>query len=324
MSDSHPSAEELARYAGGGMPRGEGRALERHLAGCSDCQLRVDALPPSGGRTVRWQAHRFAAPADSPENRRAGAGEPAGEVAEALVDEERGKRLLAAFGSVVGALQLRRVDDLLAEPQHRRRQLLRDESDRYGGLNLCELLEERCRAEWRSDPAEAVELAKLAVLVAGEVDPELYGSAAVSNARELALLHLGVSFRIASLTGAEEPADGAPPAPAAATVAEVEAAFTEVRAAFLERRMWFDVAQAALDHVRMLFDLGRPEDAAALGDRASAELREAGAPDQAEEPVRDAGERSRQGRLDEEGLDRLDRIVQEYRNDPRMRFEPEG
>lgn len=309
---SHPNDDMLARYAAGDMPRDEGRALEEHLAGCPDCQRRVDELPPAGGRTVRWQAHRFAA-GRSPE------GTPAvEEVAESeevyRARRERGDRLLSAFGGVLGALQLRRVDELLAEPEHRRRQLLRQHGERYGGLNLCELLEERCRTAWHSDPGEAVELAKLAVLVAGEADPELYGSAPVAKARELALLHLGVSFRIAAWEddGGEGP------------IAEVEAALEEVRTAFLEREMWFDAAQAALDHMRLLRDLGRPDDMAAASESAADALRAAGAPSRAEEPVRRVARAHARGELDDDLFDELDRAVQDARNDPRMRFDGES
>jgi hypothetical protein len=234
---------------------------------------------------------------------------------------ERGDRLLSAFGGVLGALHLRRVDELLAEPEHRRRQLLRQEGERFGGLNLCELLEERCRTAWRSDPGEAVELAKLAVLVAGEADPELYGSGKVADARELALLHLGVSFRIAGRAddGGEVP------------VAEVEAALEEVRAAFLEREMWFDAAQAALDRLRLLRDLGRLDEMARSSESAADDLRDAGAPDRAEEPVRRVARAHARGELDppdrldpRDLFDELDRAVQDARNDPRMRFDPSG
>jgi hypothetical protein len=323
---THPSDESLARYAAGETPRDEGRALEAHLAGCPECQRRVDALPPSGGRTVRWQAHRFAA------GRSAGGASTPGEVAEREADyrarRERGDRLLSAFGGVLGALHLRRVDELLAEPEHRRRQLLRQEGERFGGLNLCELLEERCRTAWRSDPGEAVELAKLAVLVAGEADPELYGSGKVGDARELALLHLGVSFRIAGRAEGEEGGEvsmgeegGEVP------VSEVEAALEEVRAAFLEREMWFDAAQAALDRLRLLRDLGRLDEMARSSESAADALREAGAPDRAEEPVRRVARAHARGELappDQDLFDELDRAVQDARNDPRMRFDPSG
>ena len=58
----------------------------------------------------------------------------------------------------------------------------------------------------------------------------------------------------------------------------------------------------------------------ALSADASAELRERGAPRQAEEPVRYVGHAQGEGELDQGLLDRLAQIVQEYRNDPRMRF----
>lgn len=315
MSEEHPGLDELASYAAGGLPREEAREVERHLAGCAQCQRKIDELPPSGGRRVRWQAHRFTR-AQEEAVRRARE--------EEILSAERGRkeRILAAFGTLVGAKSLFRVEELLAEPEHRRRRLLREDPEHYGGLNLCELLEGRCREAWLRDPAEAVELAKLAVLVASEADPELYGSKAVADARELSLLHLGLSFRIASLfqLPVDEVAEVTEmPVP----VGEVEAALTEVRRAFLDRGMWFDVAQAALDHARLLFDLGRLDDLAELSARASEGLRERGAPRQAEEPVRYLGHAHGQGELDEDVLDRLDQVVQDYRNDPRMRFRGE-
>lgn len=312
MSEEHPGLDELASYAAGGLRRDEARDIEAHLAGCPQCQRKIDELPPSGGRTVRWQAHRFTRAQEEAALRAR---------EEEILATERGRkeRVLAAFGTIVGAKSLHRVEELLAEPQHRRRQLLREDSERYGGLNLCELLEGRCRAAWLRDPAEAVELAKLAVLVAGEADPELYGGQAVANARELSVLHLGLSFRIASL--AEAPAsEVAEVTERPVPVGEVESALAEVRHAFLRREMWFDVAQTALDHARLLFELDRLDDLAALSAEASAELRARDAPHQAEEPVRYAGHAHEQGELDLRVLDRLDQIVQEYRNDPRMRF----
>jgi hypothetical protein len=312
MSEEHPGLDELASYAAGGLAREEAREIERHLAGCAECQRRVDELPPSGGRRVRWQAHRFTR-----------AGEEAARRAreEEILRGERGRkeRILAAFGTLLGARTLMRVEELLSEPQHQRRRLLRDDSEHYGGLNLAELLEGRCREAWLRDPAEAVELAKLAVLVAGEADAELYGSKQVADARELSLLHLGLSFRIASLSEvrSDEVAEEREiPVP----VGEVEAALGEVRHAFLDRDMWFDVAQTALDHSRILLELGRIDDLVALSAEASAELRERGAPRQAEEPVRYVGHAQGEGELDQDLLGRLTQIVQEYRNDPSMRF----
>lgn len=316
MSEEHPGLDELASYAAGGISREEGREIEEHLAGCAECQRKIDELPPSGGRRVRWQAHRFTR-AQEEAARRAREQE--------ILSAERGRkeRILAAFGTILGAKSLHRVEELLAEPQHRRRQLLREDSEHYGGLNLCELLEGRCRDAWLRDPEQAVELAKLAVLVAGEADPELYGSQAVAHARELSLLHLGLSFRIASLVEVAEVSEAdevAEVTEVPVPVHEVEAALTEVRRAFLARDMWFDVAQTALGHARILFELDRLDDLVELSAEASAELRERNAPRQAEEPVRYVGYAHEQGELDRDVLDRLDQVVQEYRNDPRMRF----
>lgn len=253
----HPETETLARYARGALGRDESRALERHLAACLVCQEQVDGLPSRAG-TIRWGAHRFGA--------RKRDEEPAPETS------ERRERLLGvvrALGDVLAATSESAAARLLAQPEHRRRALIR-EDERLHTLDLCELLEARCRAAWTDDPGEAVETAKLAVLIAQRLSPELYGSRRVEDMRAGAWVHLGVSFRLASegarvaedAAGGE--ADGGYPSGALGALelrdgrlGEVEAGLRETREAFLDRGMAWDAAFVTLDLVSAFLQDGR-------------------------------------------------------------------
>lgn len=86
---------------------------------------------------------------------------------------------------------------LLAETPSRRRERIRSEP-RLWQVKLCDRLEAGSRAAWASDPAEAVELADLAVQVAERLDVRLYGESLVADARALAWAYLGNACRIAS------------------------------------------------------------------------------------------------------------------------------
>lgn len=93
--------------------------------------------------------------------------------------------------------------DLLAVPEAGRGDLLRQ--PRFQALSLCDLLLERCREAWTEEPARAVELAALAVEVAGRLDEAHYGAGLVEDARARAWAHLANACRIGSdLRRAEE------------------------------------------------------------------------------------------------------------------------
>jgi tetratricopeptide (TPR) repeat protein len=96
------------------------------------------------------------------------------------------------------------LGELLLQPRDRRLEQVRGEP-RFRLLKLCVRLEAASRAAWAEDPATAVEMAELAVEVAGRLDPRTYGEALVSDAHALAWAYLGNARRIASdLGGAEE------------------------------------------------------------------------------------------------------------------------
>jgi len=106
---------------------------------------------------------------------------------------------------------LREVDEaaallaeILGKPEPERRALL-ESGVRFHSLQLCQLFEERSREAWFSDPAQAVELAELAVAVAERLDEEHYGLLLVEDASASAWAHLGNALRIAAnLRQAEE------------------------------------------------------------------------------------------------------------------------
>lgn len=99
------------------------------------------------------------------------------------------------------------LPDLLAETPPRRRERIRSEP-RLWQVKLCDRLEAGSRAAWASDPAEAVELADLAVQIAERLDVRLYGESLVADTRALAWAYLGNACRIASdLRRAEEALD---------------------------------------------------------------------------------------------------------------------
>jgi hypothetical protein len=262
----HPDSEVLARYARGELGREESRGLERHLAACVPCQGAVDGLPVRPGGVVRWGGHRFAKKEPVEESGDAGR-------------RARARGVLRALGGVLTATSESAASRLLAQPEHRRRALIRQE-EKYQTLGLCELLLAKCRAAWIDDPAASVELAKLAALVAQRLNRELYGGPNVDDVRVMAWVHLGISFRLAGgltsqvaepempagsedtypagVTGTMEIRDGAWPR------GPVESALRETRDAFLERRMGFDAALVTLDLVSSSLKSGQLDEVAPL------------------------------------------------------------
>lgn len=254
----HPGNEALARYARGEMGREESRALERHLAACLSCQETVDGLPSRAG-TVRWGGHRFGAKRKEDKRREE---EPSPESSERR--DERREQLLGvvqALGDVLAATSESAAARLLSQPEHRRRALIRTD-ERFHTLDLCELLEARCRAAWIEDPDEAVEHAKLAVLIAQQLSPELYGSRRIEDVRAVAWVHLGISFRLASrgvaLVAEGGDTEGAYPSGTVGAMEvrdgkgwfpDVETGLRETRDAFLDRGMGYDAAFVTLDLV---------------------------------------------------------------------------
>lgn len=103
--------------------------------------------------------------------------------------------LAGSFGEAHEARIL--LADLLREPVQVRRHRIWNE-EKFHTPQLCELLEERSRDLWFSDPAAALEMADLAVTAAEGLEPERYGSDLVEDTRAVAWGYLGNAFRINS------------------------------------------------------------------------------------------------------------------------------
>ena len=264
MDQGHPEPELLARYARGELSREGRRALEAHLAGCLSCQEAVDEMPARSGSVVRWQGHRFRQE------------EP--QTPEGPDRRETVRGVLRALGDVLAATSETAAARLLSEPEHRRRALIREDS-RFHTLGLCELLEARCRASWLEDPDEAVENAKLAVLIAQKLSPEAYGARRVEDVRALAWVHLGTSFRLASENAVAEGMEPVDPEayPTGAIGASalrdgqgaVESALRETRDACLERGLEYDAALVTLDLASALLRGDRSDEIAPLAGEAA-------------------------------------------------------
>jgi tetratricopeptide (TPR) repeat protein len=116
--------------------------------------------------------------------------------------ERAGDRLEEIHREIESAASL--LEDLAATPAPERPERIRTDV-RFHALKLCDLLLRRSRESWFRDPARAVELARLAVDIAGWLDAGYYGDSLVEDERALAWAHLGNAYRIASdLRSAEE------------------------------------------------------------------------------------------------------------------------
>lgn len=321
----HPQAETLERYVNGELGRDPRRALEGHLAACPLCRSLVDSLPVPAG-PVRWQAHRFAARRLERERDEA--------------TQENLDGVLHALGPIIAAVSRGELAELLDAGEMRRRALIRQEP-RFRSLALCAQLEARCRAVWLDDPQEAVELAKLAVLIAERLAAE--GSAEpAADARAMALMHLGNACRIAAEQRSRPRAqlvDAAPDAApesyaervvpgvetlerAAAEMSgsswEAEAALWELRDAYLARGMALDAVLVCLDLARAFLRDGRQDELRRMAEESAALL----ASREADPFLIDAllflrDEKKREGRpLTVDLLDKMTRFLEEARHDP--------
>jgi hypothetical protein len=336
MPESHPAAEVLERYLRGELGREPRRALEAHLASCPACQRAVDALPVPAG-PVRWQAHRFAA-------RRL-----ARELAQKndAATRENLDGVLGALGPIIAAVSRGELAELLGADELRRRALIRREP-RFRSLALCALLEARCRAVWLDDPQEAVESAKLAVLIAERLAAD-GGAEPVADARAMALMHLGNACRVAAEQRLRLPAEVVDAAPDAAPERsgerptrgggslenaaemsgsswEAEAALWELRDAYLARGMALDAALVCLDLAGAFLRDGRQAELRRMVAESVPLFAARGADPVVVDALRFLGdERARAGRpLTLDLLDKMARFLQEARHDPRREASREG
>jgi hypothetical protein len=161
----HPDTETLARFAKRELPPARQASVRQHLARCADCQTRL------------------AAPAD-PTEYEAAFSRAASRVSELLQDvlteTDLAAETLERLASKTGGLPFSS-----AAPGWR-------------GLKLAELLREKSREAWASDPEGALEWARLATEVADRLDSSFYGEGRVAEERALSHAFLGNAWRIRS------------------------------------------------------------------------------------------------------------------------------
>jgi hypothetical protein len=280
----HASQETVERYVQGTLRRDERRELELHLAACVECQAAV-AAAGDVRRPVLWRGHRFARP----------------DGAETDLAADRLRGVMRGLGVATDAFGASLLSELLAASEHERRALVARDP-RFASLPLAERLAASCRAAWIDDPEAAVEIARLAVAVAGRLDRDRYGPAAVDSALSLAWSQLGDSYRIAAAAGDEEVAEGSADdgaeagepgdyplpraeassigdAPAYGEAAHVSAALgalAETRESCLARQAGFEAALVTLDLAAGYLRLGEAGRAADLILASPGELAEAG------------------------------------------------
>ncbi len=326
MISSHPDLETLTRFVRGTLGRERRHALELHLAECPVCRERLEEIPPAPGpeTVVKWRAHLF-------EERR--------QRREQGEESQRNlQQTMRGIGNIIGAMAEKQVQELLAASEHERRSMIRKEES-FRTLALCELLEARCRAAWFEDPEEAVELARLAVLVAERRDLGVYGGDRVENAKAMAWMHLGNAFRIAAewrstqenasevaeaLPEGSEPMDGGPQSLTDPVLPryEIDAALWELRDAFLERGMGFDAVLVTLDLAADYLREERADDVRHMLDESVPRFEERGIQPYAVDALRflrDAVQRG-EPQLTPELLTRTASLLQRVRNDPQHRW----
>jgi tetratricopeptide (TPR) repeat protein len=197
VNSLHPTPEALEGFVLGRLSLAEMREVARHLvAGCPRCQEVTAGL---------WE------PADvfeDPQTLSLTAGE-------AEVQDDYDEVLDRVFERIVAtearftdqrALGRKLYDELMQCPAERR-QLLLSNSLRFRNRMLCERLIEESYESFFEDPRRAVEVARLAVLLAdllgtGECDD---GEEGLAGLRARAWAHLGNALRIhADLAGSEQ------------------------------------------------------------------------------------------------------------------------
>lgn len=185
----HPDHEALERYSRSELTAEEGSFIEEHLrSGCALCQRKVDDVllqlelslgneTPGGGTTgidLGWD--RLVS----------GLG---WRLSQARRERAAAPQLVA---ELVGTAEGERLALIRARPQ------LRTPA-------VCDLLLERSFAQGFPGPAQAIELADLAVRIAEQLDPGFYGRSVVQDLRTRAWAHLGNARRLASdFLGAEQ------------------------------------------------------------------------------------------------------------------------
>jgi tetratricopeptide (TPR) repeat protein len=186
--DQHPDHEALERFLTDRLSEADGRAVERHLFVCRECEkslLRLLPLPEgarSRGPAVRGSATESGAQA----------------AVRKLVRETRSaahRRRPGRDRERLEATELWRQLSSL-DPAERSRRLAAE--PRFHTWGLFELLLETALQSNFAEPRRAAEELRLALELSDRLDPEPYGPAGVAAAKARAWAYLAASLRILS------------------------------------------------------------------------------------------------------------------------------
>lgn len=232
MADGHVESELMIRFLRAEATREEARRLVRHLlSGCPRC-LETAHDASLDGRAVEPGAYdqvfeRAVAFATSQEQRLA-------------VEKLRGWGQWAALAPL--------------QPQVRFAVV---ESDaRYQNWGLYVRLLEASRLYMRSEPAEAVDIVRLAIVVAEKLDPEIVGEKRVADLRAAGWASLGNVKRLASdFEGSRRAFNEAWRISEEGTGEPVEAAhILSLESAYMRDMGEFETAEAALEEALELYE----------------------------------------------------------------------
>ncbi len=255
MDQYHPGREDLERFAGGDVFAHERRKIEDHLrSGCRSCQRMIDEMLPGLDEVCLDIDLDLDLDLDL----------------DGCMDEiedrewEEAPYLDFAFAKLEQRMALislernaapRLVNELLRHAAVDQLQLVRS-SRRFQTLAVCDLLIEKSFDEGFREPVHSVELAEVAIEVAGQLDSGYYGKSVVQDLKARAWAHLGNARRIGSdFIGAEQ----------AFVMAEMlsdegsadpleEARILDLKASLLSDQGWFEQAAELLDEVIDIYD----------------------------------------------------------------------
>jgi tetratricopeptide (TPR) repeat protein len=198
MTEIHPTAEGLEQFLLGQLPTPEMREIARHLlVGCERCQEVLACLWEPGEPVEDGPAVTETEEDDAREQIRDGYDQVLDRVFERIVAAES----VVAEQRTAG----RKLFEELMQVPMAHRLLLLENSARFKNRMLCECLLEECHEAGFQDPRQAPEIARLATLVAGRLEPkDSGGEGSLNGLRARAWAYLGNASRIqCDLAGAE-------------------------------------------------------------------------------------------------------------------------
>jgi tetratricopeptide (TPR) repeat protein len=170
VDDLHPSQSLLAGYFRDELPSLRRRKISRHVDLCPVCQRRLSQLEREAEQETLDYEAAFLRVTETLRSLKEGV-------------EEEARRSASLLLELLQESPERRLERIAGEP-------------RFHAVKLCQLLQDRSRADWFQEPARSLESARLAVAVADHLNEVRYGSGLVAEARARAWAHLGNSLRI--------------------------------------------------------------------------------------------------------------------------------